>query len=233
MILKRLFEAFFRNNIICVVTSNRPPEDLYLNGLQRFLFLPFIDMVKERMELVNLDGIDYRVRETTIYDTYFYPNDDENQKRLEILWDMMTDNHPGDMYTVKVAQGRTLDLDKYHDGVAMVNFEDLCGKALGNSDYMALCRSIHTLVLTDVPTLSLERRDFLRRFIWLVDELYNHKIRLYMKSETKIKELYQNQGEDSYHDENFAFDRTISRLVEMQTKKYINSSKAKDYVIDV
>ena len=115
----------------------------------------------------------------------------------------------------------------------MVNFEDLCGKALGNSDYMALCRSIHTLVLTDVPTLSLERRDFLRRFIWLVDELYNHKIRLYMKSETKIKELYQNQGEDSYHDENFAFDRTISRLVEMQTKKYINSSKAKDYVIDV
>lgn len=95
---------------------------------------------------------------------------------------------------------------------------------------MALCKNIHTLILTDVPTLSLDRRDYLRRFIWLVDELYNQKIRLYMMSETSVENLYLNQGEESSFDENFAFDRTASRLIEMQTKKYINNSKAKDYI---
>ena len=216
--------------MVCVLTSNRPPEDLYLNGLQRFLFMPFIDMVREKMDVVTLDGIDYRIRETSIYDTYFYPATNENRKRVEILWEMLTNSTTAEKKTIDVAQGRKLEVKKYNDQIAMMDFLDLCGKALGNTDYMALCKNIHTLILTDVPTLSLDRRDYLRRFIWLVDELYNQKIRLYMMSETSVENLYLNQGEESSFDENFAFDRTASRLIEMQTKKYINNSKAKDYI---
>ena len=125
MILKRLFESFFANHMVCVLTSNRPPEDLYLNGLQRFLFMPFIDMVREKMDVVTLDGIDYRIRETSIYDTYFYPATNENRKRVEILWEMLTNSTTAENKTIDVAQGRKLEVKKYNDQIAMMDFLDL------------------------------------------------------------------------------------------------------------
>lgn len=186
MILKRLFEAFFDNYMICFITSNRPPSDLYLNGLQRFLFMPFIDMVNSEMNVVTLQGVDYRTRD--------YVHGEDKKRRRHMIWNDCTGGAEGDIVTVKVAQGRSLTIPKFHEGVAMMSFYDLCGKALGNSDYMALCENIHTLILTDVPHLSLDRRDYLRRFIWLIDALYDKKIRLYISTQVDVRDIYQDKG---------------------------------------
>ena len=222
MILKRLFQAFHNNNIICFITSNRPPQDLYLNGLQRFLFLPFIDMVVEEMEVISLDGVDYRTRD------YFHG---ENKKRMRhLIWNEWTNNAKGEIVEVEVAQGRTLTIPKYHKEVAMMSFYDLWGKALGNSDYMALWDDIHTLILYDVPFLSLDERDYLRRFIWLVDCLYNNKVRLLISTHIDVTDIYIGPDEESEKDENFAFDRTLSRLIEMKSQKYLENSKASSYI---
>ena len=175
MILKRLFEAFIDNNLIWMLTSNRPPNDLYLGGLQRFLFMSFIDMVNTKMNVISLNGPDYRTKDTSEINSKI-------QER-ESLWNELTGNEKGDIIKVKVAQGRSLTIPKYHNKIAMMSFYDLCGKALSNPDYIALSHNIHTLILTDVPQFSLDRRDYLRRFIWLIDELYNFKIRLFLLSD--------------------------------------------------
>lgn len=204
MILKRLFEAFIENNMICILTSNRPPSDLYLGGLQRFLFMPFIEMIYRRMKVVSLEGVDYRTKDRASISKYNKERDD--------LWKDMVGDQASEIVTIKVAHGRTLTIPKYKNHTAMMSFYDLCGKPLGNSDYIGLCKNIHTLILTDVPILSLDRRDYLRRFIWLIDELYNFKIRLFILPHIPV---YEDQGVTSTFDENFAFERTESRLIEM------------------
>lgn len=108
-----------------MLTSNRPPEDLYLNGLQRFLFMPFIEMVRQKMEVVTLDGIDYRIQNASIFNAYFYPNNEESKKQLQILWDMITNKATPSYKQIKVAMGRSMTLENYHNEVAIVDFSDL------------------------------------------------------------------------------------------------------------
>ena len=226
MILKRLFEAFYDNHIICIFTSNWPPDDLYKNGLQWNLFLPFIDLVKRKSQILTLGGVDYRLEGTSLNDMYFTPNDGETSKKIGILWSKLTKDQMVEHKICKVATGRTFRIPEFSGGVAKMSFTALCDQPLSNTEYMAICGNIHTLIITEVPKLSLDRWDLLRWFIWLVDELYNSKIRVYIQAEAPLKELYTDSGSKSDFDENFAYERCASWLIEMQSEEYRMKSKA-------
>jgi len=172
MILKRLFESFCDNRLVVLFTSNRPPEDLYMNGLQRHLFLPFIDMLKQKATILNLSSIDYRLLHAIGDNNYFYPYDAETESLVIAKWDQLTNKAKPSAQFVEVAQGRTLHIGKQAKGVAMLTFSELCEAAKGASDYQALGRNFKTVILRKVPQLTMDRRDLMRRFILLIDTLY-------------------------------------------------------------
>lgn len=151
LILKWLFETFFNNHITCIFTSNRPPEDLYKNGLQWNLFLPFIDLLKQKASILTLGGVDYRLQGTTLNDVYITPINGETQKKMSILWSKLTEDKPVDHKICQAAYGKTVWIHEYVNGVGWMTFDSLCNADLSNSDYQALCANIHTLVLTNVP----------------------------------------------------------------------------------
>lgn len=173
MILKRLFESFLENRMTVVFTSNRPPEDLYLNGLQRHLFLPFIDQLKQKADIINLNTIDYRLLNAMGIDNYYAPlSDPKTEQAVTNVWNQLTGSARGEMKVVQVAQGRTLVVKKSAKHVAMCSFKELCEDARGSPDYQALARDFKSVILRGVPQLSMTRRDLMRRFILLIDTLY-------------------------------------------------------------
>lgn len=138
MILKRLFEGFWANNLLVMMTSNRPPDDLYLNGLQRFLFEPFIDDLKVECEVINLSSIDYRLMNSMGMDNWVRESEPDAEKQIDALWSQLTNNAPGESMVVQVAQGRTINCAKQAKGVAMFSFKELCEDNRGSTDYMAV-----------------------------------------------------------------------------------------------
>jgi cell division protein ZapE len=215
MILGRLFAALFDVGVVVVVTSNHAPDVLYEGGLQRERFLPFIDLIKRRLDLVAFDGRqDYRLARLIGRQVYFTPADDRAYRALERAFMDLTDNASARAEALAV-QGRSLVVPRAASGVAWFTFEELCGNALGPGDYLALARRYHTLILEGVPKLTGERRDVARRFNTFVDTLYDAHGRLVASAAAPPDRLYT-EGDGA-----FEFQRTVSRLQEMQSVDYL------------
>ena len=215
MILGRLFEALFARGIVIVATSNRHPKDLYKDGLQRERFLPFIDIFLTKMEVIELDnGTDYRLERLQSMDVYMTPTGTESTAKLERAFDTLAVGLPVIERTLNV-NGRDVHLPRTADGVAFARFSELCDRPLGAGDYLAFAECFHTLVLADIPRMSPAKRDQAKRFVTLVDALYDAKVKLVCSAEAGPTELY------TAGDGAFEFERTTSRLIEMQSPEYM------------
>lgn len=210
MIVGRLFEALFDAGVVVVTTSNRVPDDLYKDGLNRQLFLPFIALAKERMVVREMAGpTDYRRDKLAGSPGYFTPADAATRARIDRLWDDLTGGRaaPHVLHVNK----REVDIPAFFNGVARASFYELCGKPLGPADYLALADAARVLVLDNIPQLGRSNFNEARRFVTLIDALYEAGVRLICSAAAAPEYLYV-EGEGS-----FEFERTASRLREMQS----------------
>jgi len=215
MILGRLFSALFEKGVIVVATSNRAPDTLYENGLNRALFLPFIEVLKQRLEILHLDhGVDYRLMHFEGLTTYYTPLGRGADDNIERAWQQLTGNAAGERQVMKIL-GRELDIPLAAHGVARFDFSDLCEQPLGTPDYLKLARTFHTVILENIPQLSAESRNEARRFINLVDTFYDNGVKLVVSAAASPDHIYIKGRE------RFEFDRTVSRLLEMQSLSYL------------
>jgi cell division protein ZapE len=218
MILGRLFEGLLRRGVVVVATSNWAPDDLYKDGLQRDRFLPFIDMLKHRLDVLHLAGArDFRLARLKTMEVYHHPLDAAAAQALNRAFAVLTDDARGEELAVPVEGGRSLTLKQTALGVARASFAELCQRPLGAADYAALAENFHTLILSGVPQLGPERHNEARRFMTLVDTLYEHRVNLVASAERPPHALYP-QGQGA-----FEFQRTISRLIEMRSAEYIEA----------
>ena len=215
MILGRLFEALFERGIVVVATSNRHPKDLYKDGLQRERFLPFIDIFMDKMQVMELDnGLDYRLEKLKSMDVYLTPNSDDSTTKLDKAFDDLSIGMPVGARELTV-NGRQVLVPKTAEGIAFAEFPDLCDQPLGPGDYLAFAELFHTLVLANIPRMSPAKRDQAKRFVTLIDALYDAKVKLICSAATTPTELYT-EGDGA-----FEFERTVSRLIEMQSPEYM------------
>jgi cell division protein ZapE len=216
MLLGRLFTHLFKNGVIVVATSNRIPDDLYKDGLQRSGFLPFIELLKKHVEVVKLEAEkDYRLSHFKSLSTVYYcPIDKKAAEFLQQTFREITNNATPRPRIIKIAS-RDLTIEKTHGDVAWVSFSELCETALGAADYIELAREFSTIILSDIPKLTHEYRNEAKRFVNLIDELYEHKVKLICTAAAAPDQLYKS-GDGS-----FEFERTASRLIEMQSDKYL------------
>ncbi len=221
MILGRLFEMLFDRGVVVVATSNRVPDDLYKDGLNRQLFLPFIDLLKDQLDILHLaGGRDYRLERLAEHPVYFTPLDDAAANEMDRIFTEMTEGYKLAPQTL-TTQGRDLDVKRAAHGVARFTFEELCARPLGASDYLTLTEHFHTLLLEDVPQLSAARRNESKRFVTLVDILYEAGANLVISADVEAEDLYP-EG-----DGKFEFARTVSRLMEMRSEDYLKGRKGK------
>ena len=219
MILGRLFEALFDRGVVLVATSNRPPDDLYKDGINRQLFLPFIAMLKERLELVAVSGPkDFRLDRLRGARVYFTPNDGAAEAEFDALWrDMLgADQETG--ATLEVL-GRKLLLPHAAGGMVRASFVSLCAAALGPQDYLAIAKRFHTVFLEAIPILEPSRRNEARRLVNLIDALYEAGARLVVLAAAEPDQLYP-RGDGA-----FEFERTASRLQEMRSEAWLEKSE--------
>ncbi|PZO67170.1 MAG: cell division protein ZapE [Paracoccus denitrificans] len=210
MIVGRLFQILFDKGVVVVTTSNRVPEDLYKNGLNRQLFLPFIALIRQRLEVIHLESPqDHRQGRKTGDPVWFAPDDAQAARAMETWWDALTDCAAGDPLVLSV-NGRKVSLPSACGRVARASFEDLCGKPLGPADYLALANAVDTLLIEHIPQLSSQNFDRAKRFVTLIDALYEAKVRVIASAAAEPEKLYE-AGEGS-----FEFERTASRLQEMR-----------------
>ncbi|MEC9199704.1 MAG: cell division protein ZapE [Pseudomonadota bacterium] len=211
MIVGRLFQMLFDAGVVVVTTSNRVPDDLYKNGLNRQLFLPFIAMIKEKLVVWEMvSPRDYRQNRLAGTPSYFYPADTDARSEIASIWQDLTGGKSSALHlTVK---GRTVELPDFHNGVAKVRFHDLCGKPLGPADYLAIAEAVRVLILQDIPILGRSNFNEAKRFVTLIDALYEAKVRLIASAADRPEMLYV-EGDGV-----FEFERTASRLREMQSE---------------
>lgn len=215
MILSRLFTALFDAGVRVVMTSNWAPRDLYRNGLQRELFLPFIDLINARLAVTRLAGEhDYRQARIAGRPVYFHPNGAAAQAALQQFFHDLTDGEDGVPATLDVL-GHNVTLPRTAHGTAWAGFAHLCEKPLAAQDYLALAAAFHTLILDHVPRLTYDRRNETKRLMILVDILYEHHRRLVIAADAPLEKLFV----DNEHA--FEFTRTLSRLAEMQSAEYL------------
>ena len=215
MILGRLFFALFELNVVVVATSNRPPDDLYKGGLQRELFVPFIRLIKQKLDVISLEGpTDYRLERLGRIPVYHTPDGPEAQAALAEAFRRLTLGVPPEPQQIRV-KGRIVPVPRAAEGVAWFAFPDLCDQALGAGDYLAIARRYHTVILEGIPAMGGERRDQAKRFVTLIDALYERKVNLVCSAAAPPQGLYP-AGDGS-----FEFQRTASRLEEMQTSDYL------------
>ncbi len=210
MIVGRLFEKLFEAGVVIVTTSNRHPDDLYKDGLNRNLFLPFISMIKDRMEVYNLDSeTDHRQNRLQGHKTYFAPIDEAAEMAIQRVWTDVagTKREP----LILHHKSREIVLPAFHNGVAMATFRDLCGQPLGPGDYLAISKAIRVLILKDIPRLSKERANEAKRFVTLIDALYEAGVTFIASAAAEPEQLYE-AGTGA-----FEFERTASRLREMMS----------------
>ncbi len=215
MILGRLFTALFDQGMILVATSNWPPERLYEGGLQRERFLPFIDLMKRRMNIVHLDSPhDYRARFLQEEGAYFWPLGEVTQKKADQVFERLTDGAvaSGESLTVK---GRTILVPAAARGVARFTFAQLCENPHGAEDYLKIAESYHTVFLEYVPKMAYDRRNEAKRLMILIDALYENRTKLIVTADAPADRLYYG------HDHAFEFERTVSRLMEMQSAGWL------------
>ncbi len=221
MIIGRLFEAMFEAGVVVVTTSNRPPIDLYKDGLQRERFLPFIKLIENKLDPLELDGeLDYRRQSLRSMHSYMMPNSPETDHMLGQFFDRLSGGALAKTDQFEV-QGRWIGVPRAADGVALAYFDDLCAQPLGAADYLEIARRYHTLVLSRIPRMKAENRNEAKRFVTLIDALYEHKVNLICSADVPPTELYCD-GDGS-----FEFERTASRLIEMQSEEYMTCKHAK------
>jgi cell division protein ZapE len=214
MILGRLFTALIEKDVVVIATSNWPPDNLYEGGLQRDLFLPFIKLLKTRLDIIHLDNnTDYRLLADLDQDVYYFsPLGRETEEKIDSLFHEMTKGSPAREETLTI-KARGIKV-KAAGSVARFTFAELCEQPLGALDYMTIAKKYHTIFVENVPPLTQKKRNEAKRLILLIDCLYEAGCCLVMSAQNEIQDLYV--GEDHA----FEFDRTISRLVEMQSTVY-------------
>ncbi|MFK7878681.1 cell division protein ZapE [Roseobacter sp.] len=211
MIVGRLFQALFEDGVVVVTTSNRIPDELYKNGLNRDLFLPFIALIKEKMNVIELASpTDYRQDRLGGQPVYFTPVNAEARATMDTVWRDLAGG-PGAPLTLKV-KGREVTLPAFRNGVARTGFHELCGRPLGPADFLTLAEAVKVLMIDGIPTLSRDNFNEAKRFVTLIDALYEAKVRLICSAAAKPEMLYL-EGEGT-----FEFERTASRLREMQSE---------------
>jgi cell division protein ZapE len=219
MILGRLFSALWAQGVVVVATSNVEPDALYKDGLNRALFLPFIGELKARMDVFRLDArTDYRLEKLSGSPVYHVPADAAAKGALDRAWALLTGGAPARPALIPVGS-RRIEAPAAAGGVARFGFQDLCGQPLGARDYLALARSFHTLILDDVPVMTAAQRNEAKRFITLIDILYEHHVKLVASAAAEPQVLYPvTEGREA-----FEFERTKSRLVEMRSAAYLSA----------
>jgi len=217
MILGRLFEKLFALDVVIVATSNTPPQRLYEGGLNRSLFLPFIAMIEEKMEVVELDGgRDYRLERMDGLKLYITPLTPDSDAAMDAAWQRLTDAKRGVPTTMTVLQ-RRLVVPQAANGVARFTFDALCREPLGAADYIALAKAFHTILIDRIPSFGPDDANAARRFTLLVDTLYDERVKLVCSAAVPPSELCTRcEGADW-------FKRTSSRLMEMQSAHYLRT----------
>ncbi|XP_074548295.1 AFG1 like ATPase a isoform X1 [Halichoeres trimaculatus] len=248
MILKQLFENLFLNGVVVVATSNRHPEDLYKNGLQRVNFVPFIAVLQNHCKTLRLDsGIDYRKRNRpSAGKLYFLSSEPDVEVTLDKMFDELAFKQ-NDITRPRVmnVHNRKVRLNKACGTIADCTFEELCDRPLGASDYLEMSRLFDTIFIRHIPLLTLNKKTQARRLITLVDALYDHKVRVVILADYPLEDIFVQDGDHSHdeshilmddlglkreeasalsifsgEEEQFAFQRTVSRLTEMQSEEY-------------
>jgi cell division protein ZapE len=215
MILGRLFQAMLELGVVVVATSNFAPDELYRNGLQRELFLPFIALIKEKLDVLQLDGgIDWRRRKLKDMRVYVTPLGPAATASLDGAFAALTEGATPKPETL-VVQGRFLKVARAAGSVARFSFHELCEEPLGPADYVAIAQHFRTIVLDDIPVMGVDRRNPARRFITLIDELYEHRVKLVCSAASEPDRLC------TASDVAELFKRASSRLIEMQTEEYL------------
>jgi cell division protein ZapE len=218
MILGRLFEALFARGVTLVATSNRMPDQLYKDGINRQLFLPFIELLKSRVEVVSVAGPhDYRLDRLRAAGTWFSPNDPDNARSFMALWRDMLGGEDEVGETLEVL-GRKIHLPHAQGGLVRASFASLCAVALGPNDYLAIAEQFHTVFLEDVPKLTPAKREEARRFVILIDALYEARAKLIVLAQAEPIALYP-EGDGA-----FEFERTASRLQEMRSADWLEEN---------
>lgn len=222
MIMSRLFRALICDEGVTIVTtSNRPPRDLYKDGLNREHFLPFIALVESELDVLPLNGpVDYRLERLAGMESWHTPLGDAATAQVREAFYRLTDYSPEDAAHVPSAEldlggGRNLHVPKSLKGVAVFSFKRLCGEARGAADYLAIAQTYHTVIIVGIPVMGPDMRNEAARFVTLIDALYENRVKLFVTAATDPEELYK-AGAGS-----FEFERTVSRLKEMQSADYL------------
>lgn len=219
MILGRLFTSLFEHGVVVVVTSNRSPDTLYEGGLNRDLFLPFIEMIKSQLDVLHLASpTDYRLERIKGMPVYHTPLGRQSAAELDQTFKALTDQDDGMPEQLTVQQGRTLQVSQAAKGVARFGFDELCEAALGAPDYLAIAGAYHTVIVSDIPQMGPDQRNAAKRFVTLIDALYDNGVKLVCSAQVRPEELYE------AGDGTFEFARTASRLIEMQSHDYFEAT---------
>lgn len=217
MILSRLFEALFGLGVVMVATSNVEPRNLYRDGLNRALFLPFIELLQSKTEILHLKAArDFRLEKISSAPVYLVPANDQARRQLTALFETIANGVPPKPMQLPLL-GRFVDVPQAANGIARFSFAELCEAPLASVDYLALAQQFHALILDDIPLISQKGANVAKRFINLVDTLYDHHVKLYASAAAPPAGLYTNAS--GY--EAFEFSRTISRLTEMASEEYL------------
>src|ERR1700730_7713146 len=215
MILARLFETLFGEGITVIATSNRKPDDLYKDGLQRDRFLPFIDLIKQRLEILELGGEhDYRLDRLRNFDVYLTPSGAWANAKLDEAFRALSGGADGEPRVLRT-QGRDVDLPRAAPGVAMAHYLDWCTKPMGAADFLCIAEHFHTVIVADIPRMGPDSQDKAARFVTMIDTFYEKKVKFICSAATAPSGLYV-EGDGA-----FEFQRTVSRLMEMQSPEYL------------
>lgn len=214
MLMRGLLQALLAEGVVLVITSNSEPDDLYRNGLQRSQFLPAIALLKERFEVVRVEGgVDYRLRELEQAVRYHFPPDDAAEQALAAIFDAVAGGADETRAMLEIS-GRPLAARRIALGAAWFDFHEICGGPRGKADYIEIAKRFPTVLVSGVPQMTPPLAAEARRFVWLVDEFYDRRVKLILSAAAALPDLYRGAliGED--------FDRTLSRLREMQSREY-------------
>ena len=209
--------------IFFITTSNREPDELYKNGLQREKFLPAIEIIKKRLVSVPLDSEnDYRMRHLEAADVWFTGSVEEQQQHFEAAFDELVGHSDGPI--TRDINGHAFEMLKIGGDATWFTFNEACAKPRASQDFIKLASEYNTVFLSDVPLLNRDRQNEARRFVIMIDEFYDQGVKVVIGAETSLADLYESKGTNAL---DFEFDRTMSRLIEMQSETYLHQPKRK------